>query len=735
MILELGIRNTASYNDAGQVMNDLGHVNYIYGPNGSGKTTISRLVDAGEDRGECSVKWSTTQKLDTRVYNEDFIRQNFSESNLLKGIFTLGEEDTELLENIASTRSELDELGNRRQKLEETRSGEDGNAGKEGELETLIDGFRDRCWTYKRKYEEIFKAALKGHIGSKKDFAAELRKQAQISSAELISYGELVDRSKSVFAEDVRLLEPIQTPDVAELLLLEESPILRRKLVGKEDVDISAMIEKLGNSDWVRNGREYFAENEGWCPFCQQKTTESFALSLNEYFDEAFASGLDEVSQLATDYKVQSADVRSKFEQILESGRQELDQRQFSSDLDLLVERLNANGSLIARKQREPSTEVQLKDVSELTNSLLRLVEDANSKVVQHNLLVENKNSERMQLRAEIWRYIAEEAKSEITNFNHRVADLEKAIANIDTQLDELSNQYTAKHEKLRGYERQITSVKPTVDAINKILVEFGFDNFRLAEAEESGFYKIVRPDGTDAHRTLSEGERTFITFLYFYHWLRGSTTESDVKRDRVVVFDDPVSSLDSEILFIVSSLIRDIIEGLASDGPIKQIFLLTHNIYFFKEVTFRSQELSGKEVSHCYWVVNKREGISQVERHNESPVKSAYQMLWDEIKKPEASRHTIRNSIRRILEYYFNTIGNVNLNKLPDYFKGDEKIICKSMIAWVHEGSHFTDDDLTVVPSIETVDRQLEVFKKVFENTNHQAHYEMMMGPGSKAI
>ncbi|MFH0083694.1 AAA family ATPase, partial [Pseudomonas aeruginosa] len=62
---------------------------------------------------------------------------------------------------------------------------------------------------------------------------------------------------------------------------------------------------------------------------------------------------------------------------------------------------------------------------------------------------------------------------------------------------------------------------------------------------------------GMDAKETLSEGERTFVTFLYFYHLLKGSDSESGVTTDRIVVFDDPVSSLDSDILFIVSSLIK----------------------------------------------------------------------------------------------------------------------------------------------------------------------------------
>lgn len=60
------------------------------------------------------------------------------------------------------------------------------------------------------------------------------------------------------------------------------------------------------------------------------------------------------------------------------------------------------------------------------------------------------------------------------------------------------------------------------------------------------------------AETTLSEGEITFITFLYFLQLTKGSIDKDSISEDRILVIDDPVSSLDSNILFIVSSLLKD---------------------------------------------------------------------------------------------------------------------------------------------------------------------------------
>lgn len=60
----------------------------------------------------------------------------------------------------------------------------------------------------------------------------------------------------------------------------------------------------------------------------------------------------------------------------------------------------------------------------------------------------------------------------------------------------------------LAALEKGVTSVKPTVTAINATLTSFGFTSFKLNTAgDKEEFYEIVRGDGTDARDTLSEGE------------------------------------------------------------------------------------------------------------------------------------------------------------------------------------------------------------------------------------
>jgi wobble nucleotide-excising tRNase len=196
------------------------------------------------------------------------------------------------------------------------------------------------------------------------------------------------------------------------------------------------------------------------------------------------------------------------------------------------------------------------------------------------------------------------------------------------------------------------------------------------------------------------------------------------------VVFDDPVSSLDSDVLFIVGSLIKGLFDEVrAGTGHIKQIFILTHNVYFHKEVTYnpKRKEISMNE--ETFWTVRKPGLISKIDKHPTNPIKTSYELLWAEVRKPERSNLAIQNTLRRILENYFKILGGIEFDQLCAMFEGKEKIICKSLCSWVHDGSHYAHDDLYVSIDDTMVDSYLGVFRSIFDKAGHSAHYKMMMG------
>jgi wobble nucleotide-excising tRNase len=493
------------------------------------------------------------------------------------------------------------------------------------------------------------------------------------------------------------------------------------------------MIEKLGNSDWVREGRDFFNKSETVCPFCQQNTPEAFVQSLNEYFDETFETDSKAIDDLATNYKADAERLQQAIALMLVSPTKFLDVEKLTIEKELLDSRITLNIQKLTSKKKEPSQIVELDSISNVVSTIQALIDATNVLIVDHNNTVANLAQEKRTLTAQVWKYlIEEELKTDLANYELQRNNLNNAIAGMTAAIAAATTDRKTKTAEIRTLEKETTSIQPTIDGINALLSSFGFRGFSLVKADNGTCYKLIRHGGADAKETLSEGEKTFVTFLYFYHLLKGSDSETGMTTDRVVVFDDPVSSLDSDILFIVGSLIKGLFDDVrASAGYIKQIFVLTHNVYFHKEVTFNPKRSNNQAMSseETFWVVRKADLLSKVENHTSNPIKTSYELLWSEIRRADRSNLTIQNTLRRILENYFKILGGVDPDKICAKFEGKEKLICKSLFSWINDGSHFAHDDLYVTIDDSTVEIYLKVFRAVFEKSKHIEHYKMMMG------
>lgn len=197
-------------------------------------------------------------------------------------------------------------------------------------------------------------------------------------------------------------------------------------------------------------------------------------------------------------------------------------------------------------------------------------------------------------------------------------------------------------------------------------------------------------------------------------------------------MIDDPISSLDSNVLFVVSSLlkgvIRNVLEGVSN---INQIVVLTHNVYFHKELSFIGNGNNPSKNIH-YWILRKKNEITNIQYYGmENPISSSYELLWRELKESKENLSiTIQNVMRRIIENYFKILGKYKdedlLEKFEDY---ESKEICRLLISWINDGSHCIPDDLYVEVVDDSAERYQEVFKKIFDYTGHIEHYNMMMG------
>lgn len=729
MIESISVSGVATYAATPELLEGLSHFNFLFGSNGTGKTTVSRVIADESKFPSCIVKWKAGTKLQPLVYNHDFVERNFNQSAELKGVFTLGEKQVDALMKIATAKGELDTLTTKIESLTQSLQGADGNGGKKGELAALEAGLKDKCWAQKQKHDAKLHGGLEGFRGSSEKFKIKVLQEQVANIATLLTLDELEKKANNVFGPTPTTEASTPTVDATKLLAYETNPILKKRVIGKDDVDIAAMIKKLGNSDWVREGRGFYEVNDGVCPFCQQETADAFAHSLNEYFDETFLTDSQEIDELATNYATEAARIQHQVAEIIASPSRFLDVEKLKAEKVLLDAKVTLNNQRLAGKKKEASQAVELDSLQNVCTAIRTLINDGNIEGTAHNKMVANIATERAALTSQVWKFVLEELKADLAAYKAAKDGLQKAINAMTNQIAAVTTDLAKKAGEIRELEKQSTSIQPTIDGINSLLSSFGFQGFKLAKAVSGNSYKLIRSDGSDAKATLSEGEKTFVTFLYFYHLLKGSDSEAGMTTDRIVVFDDPVSSLDSDILFIVGSLIKGLFDEVrVGAGYVKQILVLTHNVYFHKEVTYNSKRKGVAMNEETFWIVRKPGLVSKIEKHPTNPIKTSYELLWAEVRRPERSNLAIQNTLRRILENYFKILGGIEFEDLCVMFEGKERLICKSLCSWVHDGSHYAHDDLYVAIDESMVDTYLKVFRAIFEKSGHSAHYKMMM-------
>ena len=293
MITKVTLNGVASYKKPAVLETDM-KVNLVYGLNGTGKSTFSDFLykQSEQDFKACSIEGLNSDE-EILVYNQSFIQDNFYQPESLKGIFTLSKGNKEAGTKILNAENEIKRLD--AEKIQKT-----ADLKKVTEAITeKHDKAKDKVWEIKKNYtggDRVLEFCLEGYRndGNKLlSYIESLKKPDSKPTKTTDIIKEEVQALSGENAQKYNTLEPIAF-DVAEI---ETELIFKKQIVGNENSTVSGLINKLENSDWVRDGLKYLPteiETEiETCPFCQEKTISRQLLeSIKEYFDESYEADL-----------------------------------------------------------------------------------------------------------------------------------------------------------------------------------------------------------------------------------------------------------------------------------------------------------------------------------------------------------------------------------------------------------------------------------------------------------
>jgi wobble nucleotide-excising tRNase len=490
MIESITIKSIATFDTVdGVKIEGLKKVNFFYGANGSGKTTIANFLQNHSDTKfiDCSVSWENGQAIKTLVYNKEFREKNFGIGKI-DGVFTLGE----------ATKEEKKVIEDKTEKLkiikadgEKIRVSLNAQTEKKKALETE---FKEFSWTkiYK-KYQGVFKEAFTGSMKSGDLFKNRLLQEFVNNKETLQTFDELKEKATTIFGEAPQNISPINTIDFDRIIEIENNGIWKKIIVGKADVDIAKLIQKLNINDWVSQGREYIQVNDKTCPFCQQPTiTEDFKKQIERFFDETYLNDINSLKTLKQEYNTLNQNIINELNNIeanqKDFNNSKLNNDKFSSYLKTLISQNSTNAEYLNNKLKEPSRNIELVSQKEQLNLLSDLIKNANAEIIKHNDIVTDFSNQRNKLVSAIWKFIIEEFKTDIEKFNSTKSGFEKGIAAIDLQLKNKLKEHQDLSIEIKKLSKNVTGIKPTIDEINNLLKYYGFTNFEIVPASEEGF-------------------------------------------------------------------------------------------------------------------------------------------------------------------------------------------------------------------------------------------------------
>ena len=750
--------NRATFTDV--PIDELTFVNFFYGNNGAGKSSIAHAIK--EDDGIVWAEGKSADDYDVLVYNQDFINDNFINYGDLKGVFIFGEEDIEAKKKIAELTDE------KKQKSDARLAALEDYKKKTGGLESALTQFQDACFTKTAAVRKRFDKCMDGKK-QKKGFAEAVLAETKPTDHDLAELERLYDVA---FDDSARAYPEFKKAGATTYGSLPGEDLLDQMIVSTSDTPFSRFMKALGDSasDWVRDGHTHYAGAAGGkCPYCQQKLPQNFEDDIAATFDAQYQQDIRDLGQFQQVYKKETEEIVRVLQANTDDVMSSVDLKAYREKLALLESNFEINRQRIAEKVKEPSKVISLEDTDTLLLEIGAMIDDINKLIRANNKVVAEKRSSKTKCKTEIMQYLAFQLAAEVKSYNDEVARLNNEIEAITKKGQSLKKEIGALTTQISELNKHNANTEAAIDSINKILRDSGFQGFSIrAKADEENVYEVVREDGTVAEN-LSEGERNFIAFLYFYHQVRGSMSSEELK-EKIVIIDDPVSSMDSTALFLVSAIVREMInvcrnntEYLNPKVPgdyIKQLFILTHNVYFHREITYQQV---GFYNCTSFYMIRKNDNISTIklckrqskevptEQENYNPVQNSYAALWDELRDIQSTIPCL-NVMRRILEYYFlqlcgyegSDLREIVLEKKEnrDMFikqvEGEKPDmtdyqLASSLLAYINNPNGISDG-LNYVEDCEDVEAYKRVFKMIFDALGQSQHYKMMTGKRIKS-
>ncbi len=693
--------------------------NILYGWNYSGKTTLSRIFTSLRDKEIHSGHKSGIIKLtcdsgvfdnatlpsfpyEVLVFNAEYVKDNLRwefDEHIQAIYFEVG--------NNAKIAAEIERI----EKLIDAINGTTTVKGKKERYQNAIDEFNnfEALFTQEagRIKNDAFSSLIefnKGHLKRIKDKILDDLEDFIIDSKE-----ELAVLSKTIKIEEPKpQLKDVNIESNIKKIINSANEILQR-VPSKENI-IGILDKLLPAFTWVKSGVALHKESDS-CLFCGSKIPDKRFAQLISYFENESSRLKDHISSLLNfiseeEKIIDQLNIPTSINDFNDGYQEGFKSRKQKIEKEIAKCKAQLKSISIALSKKATNKIYSPIDVSfsiEKFEQLFSEIKLLNELIKENNQFTENFEkiitADRDRYKNHLVAIFLKQSK-----FLIRQSQYEKALDKIES-LDEQISAYSSEISRLIALKE---SDSEGCAQFNSFVQSFlSRDDIEIKLNTSTKKFNLMR--GAELAQNLSEGEKMAIAFSHFLVNLKSIEQKSKLK-DYIIYIDDPISSLDSNHIFQINSLLKETFFELVTDPAkpknpywklkCKQLFISTHNFEFFTLL----KELPKKGHKDSRYFIARKATESTIEKLPAvySSFASEYHYLFGEILtfSNDANKNTspkllfIPNIIRRFLEMY-------TLTKLPTNDEVDtraEKIFgkkdAKRILKLLHHFSHFNNID-----------------------------------------
>ena len=741
MINKIKSINCASYKNYTweNSLENFKNINIFYGHNGAGKTMLSRIMRSFEqqklhqdyekmtfeiefDGKKFSQDDIQSANLPLVVYNKDFINDNLrflingKKDGSIKSFssMVIGEDNSKIFEEIEKLQNKLGEISSEEQGVVAS-----GLYGDKERIEKTIrqkekeKQSKDQDDKLRNKASEIKNDRAISEINYNLTKIRQDIEKIKDNLEEHILTPEIENQCRNSLKDEVKeelLINFTFNEDEFGDILIGSKELIEQKFIPKEDIETNLR-------KWLNEGldlHEHDAKSQQECKFCKNKLSKE---RIEWLIDNLKDSSIDKNNNEINLKLEKLSKIRSRQQSFLNIINQ-LKSSNFYTDYKDECEKLETKfsdtisnyfgeifelGRLLQTKRDNPYDNISFKNFQNHSQKMSEMLEKTYDLMNKNNDKTKNLETTKKETSEKIKFHIIAKFIKEI-NYLENLRDIEQ----IDTDINSFKVNLTIKEQEIEEYENKIKELRNSMsneqtsaDKINEYLKSHFGNNvleFRAVEENRAEF-KIYR-NGAEADN-LSEGECSLVGFCYFMAKLQNADKKS------VAWIDDPISSLDSNHIFFIFSLIdSELFEN--KDLKFNQLFISTHNLDFLKYLKKLKSVSSNKR---SLYIIEKNENGSQIKdmpkflKNYTTEFNYLFEQIYNHKNIGEITDEDIKttlvynfgNNLRKFLEIYlffkYPTEKSFGTEVIEKFFKSEsDKTIQISINRYANEFSHLRE-------------------------------------------